>query len=392
MRKKDQIIKEAFEVYQSAGWGDYADGQKRGGEIEYTEGFEDKIYHCIRKMHIVNPHQKARRLYLGILMVLVVCISGGFLTYYYKERPVRTTKELEKLYQDGQEWLENAGAVPEIVYEKGSNLKYEVIYLNTELSNRLEASDIPYRKAEAAEGVRLMKTQKRPFLREEEDIGGVEWEVYSLSDRESRYYYVLKNGNNDYALARYAGVRLEKDGEERADVEEVCKEIYGITSAKDIRSVTLERYEGKSEAEPDKLIAVYTKEKEKETVLSLFQQENTIYGAWEGYQHGYVDESIQPIKELQKVGWKEAIEYMPENCYLLAIENKYHENFLIGIVKEGDQVQIFVDTQQQRGNKEYYMASDVVANVGSDTDIYCVQLFEKEQKEIAKWIRRAEER
>ena len=158
-------------------------------------------------MHIVNPHQKARRLYLGILMVLVVCISGGFLTYYYKERPVRTTKELEKLYQDGQEWLENAGAVPEIVYEKGSNLKYEVIYLNTELSNRLEASDIPYRKAEAAEGVRLMKTQKRPFLREEEDIGGVEWEVYSLSDRESRYYYVLKNGNNDYALARYAGDR-----------------------------------------------------------------------------------------------------------------------------------------------------------------------------------------
>jgi len=392
MRKKDRLIKEAFEVYQSAGWRDYADEQKRGEEMEYTEGFEEKIYHCIRKMHIANPRRKARILYLGILMIFVVCISGGFLMYYYKDKPVRITKELEKLYRDGQEWLEEAGAVPEIVYEKGSNLKYEVIYLNTELSNRLEASDIPFRKAEAAEGVKLMKTQKKPFLREEEDIGGVEWEVCSLSDRESRYYYVLKNGNNDYALARYAGVRLEKDGEERADLEEVCKEIYGIASAKDIRSITLERYQGKSEAEPDKLIAVYTKEKEKEAILSFFRQENTIYGAWEGYQHGYVDESIQPIKELQKVGWKEAIDCMPEKCYLLVIENKYHENLLMGIVKDEDQVQIFVDTQQQRGNEEYYMASDVVLNVGSDTDVYCVQLFEKEQKEIAKWIRKAEER
>lgn len=389
MRKKDQLIKEAFEVYQSAGMEDYAVQQKRGEEIEYTEGFEDRIYHCIKKMHIVNPRQKARKIYLGILILLAVCISGGFLAYHHLNKPVRVTKEFARLYQEGRKRLEDAGAEPGIAYEKDSNLKYEYVLLDTELSNKLESSKIPYQKEG---GTRLMKSQTKPLLREEEETGGGEWEIYNLSDRDSRYYCVLKNGNGDYALARYAGARLEKDGEERADMEEICREIYGITDAADIRSITLERYQGKSEAEPDKLIAVYTKEKEKEHILSFFQQENKIYGAWEGYSHGGADSSIQPIAELQKAGWKEAVEYMPEKCYLLALENVYHENFLMGIVKDEDKVQIFVDMQQQRGNTKYYMLSDVVFDVGSDTDVYCVQLSEAEQEEIAQWIRSADDR
>lgn len=389
MRKKDRLIKEAFEVYQSVGLGDYAKKQKGGEEMEYTEGFEERIYNCIKKMHIVNPRQKARRIYLGILMLFVVCISAGFLTYHHLNRPVRVTKEFARLYQEGKKRLEDAGTEPGIAYEKGSNLKYEVVLLDTELSNKLESSDIPYQKESSAQ---LMKSQTKPLLREEEETGGGEWEVYNLSDRDSRYYCVLKNGNGDYALARYAGVRLEKDGQERADMEEVCREVYNITDAEDIRSITLERYQGKSKAEPDKMIAVYTKEKEKEGILSFFQQENTIYGAWEAYSHGYADNSLQPITELQKLGWQEAVEYMPENCYLLALENVYHENLLMGIVKDGEQVQIFVDMQQQRGNTKYYMLSDVVFDVGSDIDVYCVQLSEDEQKEIAKWIRNAEER
>lgn len=389
MRKKDRLIKEAFEVYQSVGLGDYAKKQKGGEEMEYTEGFEERIYNCIKKMHIVNPRQKARRIYLGILMLFVVCISAGFLTYHHLNRPVRVTKEFARLYQEGKERLEDAGTEPGIAYEKGSNLKYEVVLLDTELSNKLESSDIPYQKESSAQ---LMKSQTKPLLREEEETGGGEWEVYNLSDRDSRYYCVLKNGNGDYALARYAGARLEKDGQERADMQEVCREVYNITDAEDIRSITLERYQGKSKAEPDKLVAVYTKEKEKEGILSFFQQENTIYGAWEAYSHGYADNSLQPITELQKLGWQEAAEYMPENCYLLALENVYHENLLMGIVKDGEQVQIFVDMQQQRGNTKYYMLSDVVFDVGSDIDVYCVQLSEDEQKEIAKWIRNAEER
>ena len=47
MRKEDRLIKEAFEVYQSAGVEGLVGGKGREEGIEYTEGFEDRIYHCI---------------------------------------------------------------------------------------------------------------------------------------------------------------------------------------------------------------------------------------------------------------------------------------------------------------------------------------------------------
>ena len=386
MRKEDRLIKEAFEVYQSAGVEGLVGGKGREEGIEYTEGFEDRIYHCIEKLHITNPRQKARRVYLGVLVLLVVCISGGFLAWHQLYKPVRATKQFAALFSERQKELEEAGAAPEIVYEEGSSLKYELVYLDHDDTNKLENSGISYQKAEG--GIK-MQVQEYPLLREEEVRESREWEAYRLSDRESKYYYVLKNGNGDVALARYAGVRLEKTGEERADMEKICKDVYGIASAKDIRSITLERYQGKSNAEPDKLMAVYTKEEDKAQILSFFCQDNKIHGIWEEGE-GFKDVSWQPIDALQKKGWKEAVEEMPEKCYLIALENKYRENFLMGAVKEGEKVQVFVDMQQQRGNTKYYRLNDVVIDVGVDINVYCAEFSEKGQQEIAGWIQKAD--
>ena len=81
---------------------------------------------------------------------------------------------------------------------------------------------------------------------------------------------------------------------------------------------------------------------------------------------------------------------MPEKCYLIALENKYRENFLMGVVKEGEKVQVFVDMQQQRGNTKYYRLNDVVIDVGVDINVYCAEFSEKWQQEIAGWIQKAD--
>ena len=136
-------------------------------------------------------------------------------------------------------------------------------------------------------------------------------------------------------------------------------------------------------------MAVYTKEEDKAQILSFFCQDNKIHGIWEEGE-GFKDVSWQPIDALQKKGWKEAVEEMPEKCYLIALENKYRENFLMGVVKEGEKVQVFVDMQQQRGNTKYYRLNDVVIDVGVDINVYCAEFSEKGQQEIAGWIQKAD--
>lgn len=395
MRKKDRLIKEAFEIYQSANQEEIAGGKKGRGEIEYTEGFEDKICRCIEKLEITNPRQKARKICIGILLLFVVCISGGFLIYHHVHKSVNATKEIDALYREAYGRLTKLGYSPGTVQANGSNLRYTVVRLNTEMADKLEASNIKYHKVED-ENLKTMSA-----------AGGLEggicgtgidwtvWNVYELSDRDSNYYYILKDNGEQIALARYAGVSMYVKEDNRADVEEVCKKVYGIESAKDIRTVTLERYQSKSENNPEKLVAMYTKEQSKKYILSLFQQNNIIREAWEGYDEEEGNETNadvrwQPIEKLKQKGWKDAVELMPENCYLLALENKYHENFLMGVVKEGDKVQIFVDMKQQTGYTTSQAQSDEITETTFDGDAYCVQLSSETQKEIADWIDKAE--
>lgn len=388
MRKKDRLIKEAFEVYQSANQEGFAGWQKKTEEIEYTEGFEDKICHCIEKLEIANPRQKARKICIGILLLFVVCISGGFLNYHHNHKPVNVTKEIDALYREAYERLNKLGYSPRTGYANGSNLKYDVVRLNTEMANKLEASDIKYRKVEDEKLKTMSETEGADCWN---DMDWTVWNVYELSDRDSNYYYILKDNGEQVALARYAGVRLSGNEDERTDAEGVCKEIYDIESAKDIRSITLERYQAKSENDSEKLVAMYTEEQAIDYILSFFQQNNVIRSAWEGSEDEEADVRWQPIEELRQKGWKDAVGLMPENCYLLALENKYHENFLMGVVKEGEKVQIFVDMAQQIGNTTLQIQSDVFAEMDFDVDVYCLQLSAKTQKEIADWIDKAED-
>lgn len=372
MRKKDRLIKEAFEVYQSANQKDDTEGQKKEMEIEYTEGFEDKIYRCIEKLNIVNPRQKARKIWLGILLILLIGISGGFLLCYHSHKPVNATKEIDALYKEARERLEKQGCAPTgSVSAKGSNINYSVIRLDKELTNRLKASDIKYQKVKEKSLKEMTQSWGGCCMGYDLTV----WNAYELSDRDSHYYYILKDDSGQLAIARYAGAEIGNEKKDRADTEEVCKKIFGIESAKDIRSITLERYQAKSKEEPEKLVAMYVGEQEKSYILSFFRQDNLIYNVREkGEQgdEGYADVRWQPIEKLRSKKWEDAVKLMPQNCYLLALENKYHENFLVGVVKDGDRVQIFTD--MMHGQEQ------------------CMQLSSEEQEEIAQWIDKAEEK
>ena len=63
MRKRDQMIRDAFAVYQAAEEKEYRQKDQKQEEF-YTEGFEDKIYQCIQNLPIQNPWAKAHKIWL----------------------------------------------------------------------------------------------------------------------------------------------------------------------------------------------------------------------------------------------------------------------------------------------------------------------------------------
>lgn len=381
MQKKDKLLKEAFSVYQSANMEKYDENVSGRDEFpEYTEGFEDRIYHCIERMHITNPRAKARRIKFAILGMIALCCIGIFLFYQYKHKPVEVTKQLENLFQEAYEW--HCGYDPEYippkVFEKGKGLRYEAILLNTELVEKVEKLDLPCRKTG-----KIMSNGYSDFC----GTGvGPYWNVYELTDRKSHYYYILKDNAGQMAIARYVSVWNGYEAQEdRLGTDTICKEIFGVETAKDIRSVTLERYQAKSESDPERLMAMYTSKRDKENILSVFGRKNSIYQVGENEEEDVTEKSHSDEK-LSEKSWADAIADTPENCYLLGIENKYHETFLLGIVAVGENVQVFVDIHG-KGTQEKMVLGDVV--LLSDA-MYYAELSDEQKKQIGEWIKKAE--
>lgn len=400
MGKRDKLLKQAFTEYYSANLEKKLSQEKNHSfAFEYTEGFEDKIYHCINRLHIANPRVKARRIKFGILLVLVFCFTAGVLIHYYKYKPADTTKKIEKLYQEAYAWhesnfyknleeqnqkdsekeQENLTTVytPPNMEGLEGKVSYEVLLLNTELTVKLEESGIKYQKT----GER-MSSSILSHCGVSEPMG---WDVYELSDRKSHYYYILKDGAGQVAIARYAVCRTSwNDKQERAGTDTICEDIFGMKAVEDVRAVTLERYQARSKNEPEKLVAIYTGESEKQKILSIFQRNNLIRSVYEGMPDTEGGESALPewcsIKELYGKGWKDAVSIMPEKCFLLALENRYQENFLMGVVVDGKNVQIFVDLKSER-NSNGGQEDGTFEN-----DAYCVELSKEQQQQISDWI------
>ena len=129
MGKKDKLLKEAFLVYQSANTKHSESESSAMKDLpEYTEGFEDKIYRCIERMHITNPQEKAKKIKVAVFGLLILCCLGVFFFYKYKHKPVEATKQLEELFQEAYDWhYTHEDYIPERVYEEGSDLQYEVL-------------------------------------------------------------------------------------------------------------------------------------------------------------------------------------------------------------------------------------------------------------------------
>lgn len=324
-------------------------------ETFYTEGFEDKIYDWIRKLPIRDPRRKAKRIWLTCVGILVVAIMASFAVYHHAQKPVRATAQIEKLFVEaGKKMLSlPSGLELYVQQEGGSSALYQIQILNTEQESKLKRSDISYQRCKGGQ-----------FTETHPSGGGVvccyvaepyrqSWKAYSLCDRDTKQYYILQNEMGDMAIAKYCGINLYSGAEKRDSVKGVLKNIFGITTAEDVRSISLERCKAKSEAEPDKLIEAYVGTEEKQNILSYFGEDSLILSLQECHEDA--------IPEL-------------DDAYYLGIENQYHEVYVMTIVKKGEKVQVFADKKRM------------------DANGFRVELSEEMQKQIAAWIDWAEEK
>lgn len=402
MGRKDKVLKEAFRVYESAHAEKYEKTEEKAFFVfDDTDGFEDKIYHCIKRLHISNPRVKARRIRLGILFVLVFSLLAGLCLYYYRQKPAQTTKKIEALYQEAYIWHEtriqkslgeeegtsaDSGYAPSRIQALEGKVEYEMLLLNTELTARLEESGIRYHKT----GEIMPDTgMDIGYCGTGEDTGI--WDVYELSDRNSRYYRILKKKSGQVAIARFVPSCLpENQKGEKEGTDTICRDIFGMNTAKEVRAVTLERYQAKTKEDPETLVAVYTRDLEKETILSVFWENNLIRSIESSDRNK--EERVSPewssIKEIDGKGWGEAVCVMPENCFWLTLENRYHEKFVMGVVVSGENVQIFAGADLKKNGEA--LRENGEDNAMKDT-VCCVDLSKEQQKQISAWISRADE-
>lgn len=365
MRRKDKLIQEAFEVYQSAQSAKIDDMDKL-----YSEGFEEKIFNRIEKMHIKNPRIKARIIYVVSILVCVICITGSILFYYHSQESMRITQHVEKIWKEAC-----ASGDVETRYlrkpdeKNGKSLGgyvYKTVALTSEQSKQFEGYNIDCRK------------QNISLVGSAADMGsfcgtGMEIdsrEVYQLSDRGSQLYLILKEKDDKtVSLAKYAGVDSGTVSQEVATGKDIIQDIYGIKSADDIRSITIERYQERSTNDTEKMVAMYTNLKEKKVFLSTFGKENQVAI----FKEGNVKKDVMRfIAGTEGKTWEEVSKKFPKKCYLLAIENKMEENWVMGILIEKDNVQIYIDTS------------------ADDEQVRCLVLEDEEQKWLSEMIKEAD--
>ncbi len=398
MKKEEKKIKEAFAAYQSEKW----DRQKRSADrnrfyeeqFESRDGLEEKIFGCIDRMKIPNPRKKARRIYLGILTACVAIFVVAVTVYQNSQKNVLLTKELESVYsQLSEEYQELVGAEPQLVWaetEQGSLYCYQIFTLPAHLEKELRKKAGGFVKRDMAVSESLLShvgtTASYSCYVNEEFVDKEQWEIYGFQGRESNEYCIFKSSGtflgkyyntsgtvfSDPESATHLYVDFRTDRNSFAgSAESILRDIYGIRDENDVRNVTLERYQAKSRREPEKLQAVYTRSAAKKFFLEAVKGKILPVQLWAEQE---IHQDYIGGIHCDYLSWQECVIRLPEKCYLLGIENKMHETWIMGLAQLDDRLVIFADVKKKE-----------------DT-VGCIVLEKSAEKELLEAISKAEEK
>jgi len=363
--KKDRAIREAFQIYDSARirsvGGDGTDfrgnpsgeNSLREGE-EYLHGFqesrvEERIYRMIEKLPIRNPRKKARRIWVGGVAAVLLCVLAGCMAHYVKEKPVRVTRALQEVYRASGERMGSGKGNPLTTSE---GLLYQCHYLTEEEQETLQKSGVAFQ--------RVKNSVYGDFSQEVR--------VYHISGRESRQFILVKDRNNLVALGKFiaynycGGVLAAAQGaggkEPECSTADVLEKVMGIHSAEDIRTVTLERSRETSKEDPQRMVAMWTGEEDRTWFYDFFSEENRICAPYPAGR-----ETKEEVEQIKSEGmpitygkgicrWqKHVLERMPDQAFYLEIENRYREIFVLGLVLEDNRAEVWLEPLEEWVNQ-----------------------------------------
>lgn len=359
--KKDQEIRKAFQIYDSAKaqsseshQGDGPESPRTsGGEMEqYLErfeesGMEERIYRLIEKLPIENPKRKARRIWICGVAAVVLCILAGCMVHYAKQEPVRMTRALQEVYRTaGERCLEGQGNS----FVTSQGIMYQCFYLTQDEEDTLKKSGISYRRAEG-----IVPDVSDDFADDLQE--GVQ--AYRILGRKSQQFILLKDRNQQTCLGKFIGYKYwwsqealldSKNAGKMYGMGDILEKVMGIESPEDIRSITLERSQAVSKEEPDRMVAMWTGEEEREWMYDFFHGENRIWSpapkgketAEEKKRHREEGMAITSGKYLDY--WKsEVLAQIPEQAFYLEIENQNRELLILGLLLEGNRAELWLE-------------------------------------------------
>ena len=362
--KGDRAIREAFRLYHSAqnqemgkkrGEGTGFQRRISGNEEGYLEDFqenggEERIFRMIENLPIENPRRKARRIWIGGMVAVLLCVLAVCMVHYIGEKPARITRALQEVYSTSGKRLESGTSNCLFTWE---GLVYQCHYLTSEEQRTLHRKGVAYEKTE-------------------EDVFGnfTECQVYYISGRESRQFILVEDQTQQVSLGKFIGYKYCQgqlaSGEEAFGASDgsgerknyclgdILEKVMGIHSPEDIRTVTLERSRAVSRDNPEKMVAMWTKREDREWFWQFFLGKHEVWSPHPGGED--TQEELRRLRE-QGVpitygkglfGWQsQVLEKIPEQAFYLEIENKQHEIFILGLILEDGRAELWMEPLEE---------------------------------------------
>ena len=359
--KEDQAIRKAFEIYDSAkvcsSVGQQGHGMENSGtsgeEMDrYLQGFEEskmeeRIYRMIEKLPIENPKRKARRIWIGCVAAILLCVLIGCVARYAQEKPARMTRALQSVYRTAEKRAEGLGNS----FVNSQGIMYQCYFLTRDEEDSLKKSGISYRKAED-----IVADDYADSFQE-----GLQ--AYRIVGRESRQYILLKDRNQQICLGKFIGYKYwrsravaldSKNAEKMYGMGDILEKVMGISSPGDIRSITLERSQAVSREDPNKMVAMWTGKEERKWMYNFFHGENRIWSPSPKSRETaeerkkYMEEGMAITFGKNLSYWKsQVLKKMPEQAFYLEIENQNRELLILGLLLEGDRAELWLEPLEE---------------------------------------------
>lgn len=410
--KRERAIREAFQVYHSAQNQEMGkkQGQERGfqqGDLgqgeEYLEDFrenegEERIYRMIEKLPIENPRRKARRIWIGGMAAVLLCVLAVCMAHYIGEKPSRITRVLQEVYSTSGKRLEAGESNPLFTWD---GLVYQCHYLTGEEQRILRRKGVTYQKAE------------KDILG---DLRLQDCQVYDIAGRESRQFILVEDNNQQVFLGKFIGYKNWQDRQASGEavsgtsddvsqekgihyLGDILEEVMGIHSPEDIRTVTLERSKAVRGDDPEKMVAMWTKREDREWFWQFFQGKHEI---WSPYPRG--KETQEELRRLREQGmpitygrgmsrWQsQVLNKIPEQAFYLEIENQQHEVFILGLLLEDGRAELWMEPLEEwgsRGMGGICLYGDISReSMQADSRNGVILLSSEKQKELGKEMKK----